>query len=229
VSGTNVHVIIEEPAPLEVPAPTGERRARLEGSGHTYVPWPLSGFGEDGLRRQAQSLARFLAQRPELDIADVGRSLANRPTLSDRAVLIGASRAELLDALEKVAAGDWSLEALGGGSATEVTEAEGTSDTELAAGVEDAGSRETLASLARTWVAGGAVDWEPVFAELDARPVRLPTYAFARHRHWVDHSPVWAASGPVVEVGRQVAEAVAIAPDVAALVGASTTAGHTEQ
>jgi acyl transferase domain-containing protein len=199
VSGTNVHLIIEEPAPLEAPPPAEERRARLERRSHTPVPWPLSGVGEDGLRRQARRLAEFLAEQPGLDIADIGRSLAARPVLSHRAVPIGANRTELLEDLEKVAAGTWTIE--------------------VAAGVEDSQSREALASLAQTWVAGSAVDWAPVFAELDARPVRLPTYAFAHRRHWVDHSPVWAVTGPAVEVGRQAEEAFALAPDGASLAG----------
>jgi acyl transferase domain-containing protein len=175
VSGTNVHIILEEPPPLEAFPPARERQARLEGSSRTPVPWPISGRGEDGLRRQAQRLAEFLAERPEvdIDIADVGRSLAARPALSHRAVPIGSSRAELLASVERVAEGLSTAEAAG-----------------------------DLASLAQTWIAGGAVDWGTVFAELDARPVRLPTYAFARRRYWVEQSPLWAAGGPITQVGK---------------------------
>jgi acyl transferase domain-containing protein len=127
------------------------------------------------LRRQAQRLAEFLAERPEIDIADVGRSLTARPALSHRAVPIGTTRAELLASVESLA--------------------EGRETPECS-------SPEALASLAQAWIAGGAVDWGPVFAELDARPVRLPTYAFARHRHWVEHSPSWIAGGPVTQLGK---------------------------
>jgi polyketide synthase 12 len=183
MSGTNVHIILEEPAPLEVPPPSPQRQARLEGSSPVSVPWPISGHGTDGLRRQAQRLVEFLAERPELDIADVGRSLAARPALSHRAVPIGTSRAELLASVEQ-----------------------------LAEGRSEPASPEALASLAQTWLAGGAVDWEPVFAELDARPVRLPTYAFARRRHWVEHSPLWAAGGPIVEMAQAPPPPVAVAP-----------------
>ncbi|MFI5003520.1 MAG: beta-ketoacyl synthase N-terminal-like domain-containing protein [Solirubrobacterales bacterium] len=210
MSGTNVHVILEEPTPLEAPTPAGKRGARLEKRSHTPVPWPISGRGEEGLRRQARRLAEFLAERPELDIADVGRALAARPALSHRTVPIGASRAELLADLEMAAAGD----SAGRAAASHATET-------AAAGVGAPRSRGALASLAQAWVAGGAVDWEPVFTDLDARPVRLPTYAFARRRHWVDHSPLWAANGPVVQAGWQVEEAPAVAPGAAPLAGGS--------
>lgn len=187
MSGTNVHIILEEPTPIAAPTPTREQ-ARLQEGSAAPVPWPISGRGEEGLRRQARRLAQFVAERPELDIADIGRSLAvSRPGLSHRAVVIGADREELLAALEGVA--------------------EGRSAAEAAEGVEEPGPRGVLALLGRTWVAGGTVDWEPVFAELDARLVRLPTYAFERRRHWVEQSPMWAASGPLMQPEGQVEEA----------------------
>ena len=183
MSGTNVHIILEEPTPPEVTAPSGERLARLQGGG-APVPWPISGRGEEGLRRQAQRLAQFLAARGELDIADVGRSLTlSRPALSHRAIVIGTDREQLLGALQAVAEG-----------------------REAAQGVGELGPHEDLAALGRTWIAGGAVDWEPVFAELDARPVRLPTYAFERRCYWVEHSPLWAADGPMLQLRQEVGD-----------------------
>ncbi len=199
MSGTNVHTILEEPAPREEPAPAPERQARLEGRSRTPVPWPISGRGEEGLQRQARRLAWFLAERPELDIADVGRSLSARTSLSDRVVLVGTDRAELLEDLEKVA--------------------ESGSTAELSGGSGEPGFREVFASLVDTWVAGGAVDWEQVFTELDARPVRLPTYAFACRRHWVEHSPLWTANSPIVGVRRQIEEAPPAAPSTAPVQG----------
>ena len=196
MSGTNVHMILEEVVSRAEPAPAPERQARLEGRSRTPVPWPISGLGEDGLRRQARRLALFLAERPELDLADVGRSLAARPGLGDRVVLVGTDRAELLADLERVA--------------------ESGAGAELSGGLGEPGSRDVLASLVDAWVAGGTVDWEPVFAELDARPVRLPTYAFASRRHWVEYSPLWAASGPIAQVGRSAEEqASPLAPGAA--------------
>ncbi len=194
LSGTNAHIVLEEPTPPEsapAPAPAGERPARREADDGVPapVPWPISGRGEAGLRRQARRLAEFLAERPELGIADIGRSLAvSRPCLSDRAFLIGTDREQLLEALERVAEGQWAPR--------------DAQDTE---GVEE--HEGALASLGRMWVAGEPVDWDAVFAGLDAGLVRLPTYAFERRRHWVEHSPLWAADGQLVQLlrgGREV-------------------------
>jgi polyketide synthase 7 len=203
-SGTNVHVILEEPPPLAVGEPAPQRRAPLEQADGAPVPWPISGHGEEGLRLQAQRLVEFLAGRPELGIADIGCSLAARPALSHRAAPIGTSRAELLASMERIAAGDADAESTDGRSA-----AAGADADEAPPGSASAEplSAEALSSLSQIWVAGGKVDWKPAFAALDARPVRLPTYAFARRRHWVERSPMWERGGPLTQLALQFSEA----------------------
>ncbi|WP_344599051.1 SDR family NAD(P)-dependent oxidoreductase, partial [Streptomyces violaceusniger] len=98
VSGTNAHVILEQaPEPDESGEPGTGR------SGLPAVPWVLSGAGAAGLRAQAQRLASFVRENPELDPVDVGWSLvATRAALSHRAVVVGADRTELLRELDAV-------------------------------------------------------------------------------------------------------------------------------
>ncbi|HWM06597.1 MAG TPA: type I polyketide synthase, partial [Actinophytocola sp.] len=98
MSGTNAHVIIEEapdtpaaPAPASTPAD---------------IPWVLSGRTEQALLDQAARLRSFVADRPELSPADIGRSLLTTRALFDhRAVVTGADRDELLAALTTVDGG----------------------------------------------------------------------------------------------------------------------------
>ncbi|GGS99908.1 type I polyketide synthase [Streptomyces cinerochromogenes] len=103
ISGTNVHAILEE-APEDTPERTpedGEQPAPL-----AVVPWPLSAKTAQALRGQAAALRSYLADRPGLSPADVGHSLAStRAALEHRAVLIGADRRELTDALDVLLAG----------------------------------------------------------------------------------------------------------------------------
>ena len=112
VSGTNAHVILEEapawdPVPA-VPSPTAGAR------GVGVLPWVLSGRGVEGLRAQAARLDGFLAEAPELDVVDVGLSLAGRAALEDRAVVLieapsiesPPTREELLGELGALAGGE---------------------------------------------------------------------------------------------------------------------------
>ncbi|HEY5262616.1 MAG TPA: type I polyketide synthase, partial [Solirubrobacteraceae bacterium] len=123
VSGTNAHVIIEEP-PLEPPsteATDDSGSPGLPAFACETTPWVVSGIGEAALRGQASRLGASLAGDRELGEADVGLSLATtRAAFQNRAVLVGESRSELLSGLQELAAGgrgDWLVrgDGVGGG------------------------------------------------------------------------------------------------------------------
>ncbi|ALG12160.1 type I polyketide synthase [Kibdelosporangium phytohabitans] len=98
LSGTNAHVILEQ-------APAGETppgRPAVPGP----VAWPLSARSPQALRAQAKRLLARLAT-DDLDAVDVAYSLATgRAGLDCRAVVVGEDRAELLERLGALAAGD---------------------------------------------------------------------------------------------------------------------------
>ncbi|XUZ85358.1 type I polyketide synthase [Streptomyces sp. HD1123-B1] len=99
VSGTNVHVVLEQ-GPVAEPVEAGGQSSVAT----CLVPWVLSGRGEAALRGQAERLRAFVAARPELSPVDVGYSLAlSRSAFSHRATVVGADREELLRGLEDLA------------------------------------------------------------------------------------------------------------------------------
>jgi acyl transferase domain-containing protein/acyl carrier protein len=95
ISGTNAHVILEEPPVLEASEAVG---APLD-----VVPWVVSGGDVQALRAQARRLHEYVVGAPELRAHDVGLSLALRPMLERRALVVGETREELLQGLDALA------------------------------------------------------------------------------------------------------------------------------
>ncbi|GAA3185736.1 MULTISPECIES: beta-ketoacyl synthase N-terminal-like domain-containing protein [Streptomyces] len=174
ISGTNVHVILEE-APAEEPteeapaegtaAPAGRPPS---GPAHTPAPpWPLSAADEAGLRAQAARLAAHLTAHPEVTVLDVARTLAAaRAGQPCRAAVLGADRTARLHALTALADG---------------ADAPGLLRPGHRAGPEP----DLDTALAEAHCRGERPNWDAVFAGTGARPTALPTYAFRRRRHWL--------------------------------------------
>nr|WP_236655573.1 type I polyketide synthase [Streptacidiphilus carbonis] len=101
ISGTNAHLILQDP-----PVDTAVPAVSLAPSSSPTTAWPVSAQTRDGLAAQAERLIARVSADPELDPADVGWSLAaTRTTFEHRAVVLGATRDDLLSGLSAVAAG----------------------------------------------------------------------------------------------------------------------------
>ncbi len=100
ISGTNAHLILEEAPAAAAGDAAGEPPLPL-------VPLLLSAKSEGALAAQARQVAARLREDEALDPAAVGLTLASsRAGLGHRAAALGADRAELLAALEAIAAGE---------------------------------------------------------------------------------------------------------------------------
>ena len=97
ISGTNVHVILEQAATEFVTVQPAPRRPLV-------VPWVLSAKSPSALAEQAARLQQFVEKRTDTHQNDVAYSLvATRASFDNRAVVIGAERDELLSGLEAIA------------------------------------------------------------------------------------------------------------------------------
>ncbi|MET0134912.1 MAG: type I polyketide synthase, partial [Kibdelosporangium sp.] len=103
ISGTNAHLIIEQPP--------GEENAVIEPEGtgprlSSAIPWLISARTSQALAAQAGQLLSHLHAYPDLNPVNVGFTLATgRAMLPHRAAVVGANRAKLIRALTAVAEG----------------------------------------------------------------------------------------------------------------------------
>ncbi|WP_414084046.1 type I polyketide synthase, partial [Streptomyces asiaticus] len=150
VSGTNAHVILEQPSPQ----PVAERPAVAESVGGLgrlpVTSWLVSGKSEAALRTQADRLLAHVRERAELSAEDIGLSLATtRSAFEHRAVVLAGDRDGLADGVAALA--------------------EGRDGSGLIRGVAGADGRAVLVfpGQGAQWVgmAAGLLESSPVFAE----------------------------------------------------------------
>ena len=108
ISGTNAHVIVEAAPPAQV----------VQSPRPPVLPWVVSAKSATALRVQAERLATHVRARGELDVADVGWSLAGRSAFNHRAVVVGADRDRLLAGLDELASDDMAGPPQAGGAPT---------------------------------------------------------------------------------------------------------------
>ncbi|MEV0503099.1 beta-ketoacyl synthase N-terminal-like domain-containing protein, partial [Streptomyces spectabilis] len=188
-TGTNAHVVVEEAPPVPDHALSGDA------AGPVLVP--LSATDGDRLRAYADKLLRFLDTKEgaALDPADLAHTLQNgRVALAERAVILAHDLDEVREGLQAVA-GDTGTEGTGvqvwrGRVAETTAEARLLDEDDVRAELVGRwAARGKWAKVAELWLGGYAVDWPAPHGTAAPRRVHLPTYPFARRRHWVAATP----------------------------------------
>ncbi|GAA1462543.1 acyltransferase domain-containing protein [Nocardiopsis exhalans] len=99
MGGTNCHVVLSG-------APEPKRSEESRDSVTGPFVWALSARGESGVRGQAERLASWVRERPDVDLAGVGLSLGTaRTAFGRRAAVVGSGREDLLRGLAALAEG----------------------------------------------------------------------------------------------------------------------------
>ncbi|MEU5429763.1 SDR family NAD(P)-dependent oxidoreductase [Streptomyces olivoreticuli] len=112
ISGTNAHLILEEPPTADTgesagggehPRPTATGTST--GQARPPLPWVLSARSAPALRAQADALAGHVAAHEDASAAGIGGTLLRRSLFEHRAVVLGADRDERAGALAALAGG----------------------------------------------------------------------------------------------------------------------------
>ncbi|HEX8074828.1 MAG TPA: beta-ketoacyl synthase N-terminal-like domain-containing protein, partial [Thermoleophilaceae bacterium] len=109
ISGTNAHVILEEPPADGAVLPKGSIATTGQDSAdqNPAVPWLVSAKTDAALREQAERLRAHLAEHADLAPLDVAFTLGTgRARLERRAAVVGTDRDALLAGVEAIARGE---------------------------------------------------------------------------------------------------------------------------
>ncbi|WP_279571451.1 beta-ketoacyl synthase N-terminal-like domain-containing protein [Streptomyces sp. 8K308] len=178
--GSNAHVVIAEHL-------DDRAESAPHAPGAAPLLLPLSARAADRLTEQARRLRDFLASEAGLatPLHDVSWTLrVGREPFEHRLALVAATHEEAVEALDAHLAGR-TVAAIALGEVPAHQERGGTLDADRAY-LRALAEQGHAARLGELWTQGWRVDFEELAGDARGRVVSLPTYPFARDRHWID-------------------------------------------
>ncbi|KAB8061482.1 SDR family NAD(P)-dependent oxidoreductase [Janthinobacterium sp. FT14W] len=176
--GANSHVVLEEYVPKPATSTLSAERPQII---------VISAKNTERLKDYAARLLNHI-ERTAIDMGSLAYTLqVGRDAFAERLAFIASSAAELRSNL---AAFLESASLPGNMHRSQVrskqAQVEGSAETAISPeAVLELIEREELDTLARHWVGGTEIDWLLLYANGTPRRAALPTYPFARERHWM--------------------------------------------
>lgn len=148
----------------------------------------LSAKTEEQLHKMAERLLLHLSHAPKYDISRIAYTLqVGREAMGKRLAFLVESHEELLKRLSEYVSGNKEKSAC--------YESQINSDSEksdvfldkerLHDFVKECVKEKKYSKLLTFWVNGADVDWKTFYDKKSILPVNLPTYPFAKDRHWL--------------------------------------------
>jgi acyl transferase domain-containing protein len=193
MSGTNAHIVIEEPPAVE--------RRHVDRPSYLFV---LSARTADQLRRQAERLMECAVSQPALDCGNASYTLMmGRRHFAHRLAWLASDTQELIAALRQwLSKGKgervFTAEPLGKDRREQASlKGYGNQCIEECSVLADMGTyAERLAAVGELYVQGYRLEFARLFAGGGYSRVSLPTYAFARERYWPETANTQLMSQP---------------------------------
>ncbi|QWP75338.1 polyketide synthase dehydratase domain-containing protein [Lysobacter sp. K5869] len=183
--GANAHLVLQEPP--SAPADT-DALSQRDNDGACLVP--LSARTPEQLHRKVERLLAFL-QRDSGDIAlrDIAYTLqVGREAMGERIAFVASSLDDLRRQMQALSPAAHSGSGPHRGDVRAHKEFLAACNADPAFGERRDGwlIQRDWARIAEHWVKGVEIDWARLHAGARPRRIPLPTYPFARDRHWVE-------------------------------------------
>lgn len=192
--GVNVHVVVEEHIP--------ENREAVSRDGESCL-FVLSAKNSAQLNVYADRMRSFLVNNSE---EDSGTRLSNefdlgnltytlqtgREPMAERLAIVTSDVADLIEKLSRYLDNHRAVEGLYTGNVGQALKQDsGRTGNEAGPGSDGNSLGDIdLDGLAGQWVAGREPDWASFYGIAGKKRMSLPTYPFARKRHWLETGPV---------------------------------------
>ncbi|WP_225444515.1 beta-ketoacyl synthase N-terminal-like domain-containing protein [Pseudomarimonas arenosa] len=173
--GANAHVVLHEP-------PSAPHSG---GHNESACLVPLSARTTEQLQRKVERLIVFLQRNADTALRDIAYTLqVGREAMDERIAFVAMSLDELRAQLQAAHVGSEPHR----GSVRKHKEflAACKADPAFAARRDGWLARRDLAQIAEHWVKGVEIDWPQLHTGACRRRIPLPTYPFARERHWIE-------------------------------------------
>jgi acyl transferase domain-containing protein/acyl carrier protein/SAM-dependent methyltransferase len=192
--GSNAHVVIEEYV-----ARTNAERPLMVVGGSRPALVVLSAKNAEQLKQRAGQLVEAIEQRPlgDDDLMDMAYTLqVGRDAMECRLAVMAGSMVELKSRLQSYFSGERAIEGFYQGETKREKETLAVlADEDMARTIEAWVEKGKYGKLLELWVRGLSFDWQRLYGEAKPRRISLPTYPFARERHWVETRAEAAAAG----------------------------------
>lgn len=174
-SGTNVHVVLEEP-------PKPERETVPQWN---YLIFPLSAKNKEALEQKALDLASWLEDSSsEISLYDIAYTLqVKREHFRKRIVFIAETKKQLIDSLHSFLNG---IPDAGCIQKTNQQTSEIQEEMMKKLAQSQGQDKEQIFQVASYYVQGEDPDWCILYAKYPGRTIALPTYPFTREHYWIE-------------------------------------------
>jgi acyl transferase domain-containing protein/tryptophanase/NADP-dependent 3-hydroxy acid dehydrogenase YdfG len=175
--GANAHVVLEEYIPSKRQSPAEEPGPQLI---------VLSAKNEDRLKAYLQSMHAYLAKE-EAELIDLAYTLqVGRDEMPERLALVVSSTEDLKQKLgELLKSGEGLKDCYRNNIRSKEAKTHTADGAEEGAFVQALIKEKDLPRLAELWVSGTKIDWRLLYKSGIPNRISIPSYPFARERHWI--------------------------------------------